>query len=150
MAQICWIFLVAICGRPAYLHVMLLVFLRLLSLSLIAVLLVFALLPQPPEVLIGQDYHRHMFAFLIVTSVSAVAFRKISLPVHWIIFVALGGAIEVLQLKMGMGRVGEWDDWYADIGAVTAAVIGVWLFRPRVPEPAQGDDASDGAGQGTD
>lgn len=51
--------------------------------------------------------------------------------------IAIGGAIEVAQQSMGLGRGGSLGDWLADTGGMLLAVaLMIWCTRsPRVPLP---------------
>lgn len=95
-----------------------------LSFWLLAVaVLVLALIPGPLGAIIESDVERHYLAFLVLPAVASYAWPRVPVPVMWVAFVAFGGAIEILQMKMNLGRAAEWGDWMNDMMATTISLV---------------------------
>lgn len=90
---------------------------------LAAAVLFLALVPGPLGGIIASDVERHYLAFLVLPALAAYAWPRMSIPALWLAFVAFGGAIELLQLEMHLGRVGEWRDWINDMMATTISLV---------------------------
>lgn len=81
-----------------------------------------SLTPTPPDVEIPIDHFdkvEHFGAYLVMTAWFAAAF-----PRRWyvvaLVFIAVGGVIEILQ--MFTGRDAEWLDWAADSAGAAVAL----------------------------
>lgn len=96
---------------------------KLLFFLLLATVLGLALAPAPWEGPLQSDTSRHYLAFLVLPLVARRAWPRLPLWQLWLGFAVLGGAIELMQLEMALGRQAEWRDWFNDLGAITLALI---------------------------
>jgi VanZ family protein len=105
-------------------------FFQLLFWSALLLAFVMASLPQPP-VLPGDpgDKELHMLAFLVLATLAAFAFPRISILWLFVGLAAFGGAIELFQAIPALGREASWLDWMADLIAAGAALIIAWPVR---------------------
>lgn len=87
----------------------------------------------------GADKVVHFMMFLAMAFAYHFDFRRGKKPVDearlmgWI-FVSLsafGGLIELAQLKMRMGRSGDWYDLLADIAGAVYGIILAWLISAK-------------------
>lgn len=115
----------------------------LLSTIVIAVVLYLTLFPRPfgsvhIPLFAGADKVVHGVMFLGVAFSLAIDFsrgsRRVSIISLGVASVALasflGGAIEMAQWQMGMGRSGDWFDFAADfIGAVIGVAIAAAMLK---------------------
>ncbi len=99
---------------------------------LAAAVLFLALVPGSLGQIIPSETERHYLAFLVLPAVAAYAWPRVAMPVMWLVFAAFGGAIELLQSFMGMGRAAEWHDWLNDLVAITVSLAaGAAIFSRR-------------------
>lgn len=99
---------------------------------LAAAVLFFALVPGPLGEIISSDVERHYLAFLVLPALAAYAWPRMPIPALWLAFVLFGGAIELLQMEMALGRAGEWRDWTNDMMATTISlVVAAAILRRR-------------------
>jgi hypothetical protein len=96
---------------------------KLLFFLLLAVVLGFALVPAPWEGPLHSDTSRHFLAFLVLPLVARRAWPTLPLWRVWLGFALFGGAIELMQLEMALGRQAEWRDWFNDLAATTVALV---------------------------
>ncbi|HTG38215.1 hypothetical protein [Sphingomonas sp.] len=97
----------------------------------------FALVPGSLGAIIESGEQRHILAFAMLPAISALAWPRISLTLQWLGYTAFGGAIELAQGWMAVGRAAEMDDWLVDMAAATLALACVQLLRSRSrPAPA--------------
>lgn len=112
--------------RPAHLN---LIFKLLLAGGLIFGF-VMAILPQPPA-LPGEpsDKMQHIFAFLTLTLLAALAYPR----AHWWVIAAwlmvYGALIEVAQAIPALGRDSSFLDWLADAGSIFFVLALAGLFK---------------------
>lgn len=107
-------------------------FAKMLFWLLAAAVLFLALVPGPLGAIIPSDAERHYLAFLVLPAVAAYAWPRVPILIMWVVFVAFGGAIELLQSLMGLGREAEWSDWINDMVAITVSlVVGAVILRRR-------------------
>lgn len=71
----------------------------------------------------------HMFAFFTLSVVAALAWPRLPLPVIGLGCALIGGAIELIQSSMGMGRLGQWEDWYVDLAGTALGLTSIWCLR---------------------
>ena len=96
---------------------------RPLYFLLVAVLLVIALLPQPlAPAGTPNDKVNHILAFFTLAFFARLLWRdtRAGVVIGWLAL--FGGAIEILQATMGLGRDGDWIDFAADMAAVFAGL----------------------------
>lgn len=109
---------------------------KLAFLVLTAAVLFLALTPGPLGAVIESGEHRHLLAFTLLPLVGSLAWPRLSLRAQFAFYAVLGGAIELVQAWMAVGRQGEWLDWAIDCAAAAAALLVVGLVRGRVfPKP---------------
>lgn len=82
-----------------------------------------ALTPGPAGEIIADGTIRHMLAFLALPWLTMIAYPRLS--ARWILaaHAIFGGAIELAQLAMAVGRHGSWLDWGLDVATATVAVL---------------------------
>ncbi len=95
---------------------------RILWFLAITATLVFALSPSDSGGAGGSM--NHVLAFVVLGILTRLSFDRLDFPRSLVLLAALGGAIEIAQLYMGMGRNADWRDWIVD---VAAAAIGLLL-----------------------
>jgi VanZ family protein len=105
---------------------------RVLLALLLALVLLLALTPAPPQSMdLGWDKLNHLMAFTVLALCASMAepasWRR---RVGWLLgLLAYGAAIELLQL-LTPGRQGDWADLLADaLGIVSGAVLGAALLH---------------------
>lgn len=98
-------------------------------LLMVAGVLLFALTPGLPFELSSGGDAEHLFAFTALSGL-ALFFWPNAIPhLVWSLLVGFGGAIELLQGWMALGRQAEWSDWFVDIFAVTLTMAVITLVR---------------------
>lgn len=89
----------------------------------LAVTTLFALLPQPPELLEQtSDKLRHVLAFAALSVALVLAYPRLAWWRAGLALWAYGGAIELLQLVPALNRTGDLADWVADAASVALVV----------------------------
>lgn len=91
-----------------------------------------ALLPGPTQDIISNDSARHVIAFVILTILLSTTWQSVPLWQWAAGMIILGGAIEVAQGVMGLGREPSWSDWLIDVFAVMLAIGPSAIFRKYV------------------
>jgi VanZ family protein len=92
-----------------------------------------------PQTVPGSDKLHHLLGFAALTLPCAILWPR---ALYWLLPAAMlfGGAIEIIQ--PGIGRNGEWADFYADVAGATLGVgTGLmlrYLFRDRFADPPLG------------
>lgn len=114
---------------------------KMLFWLLAAAVLFLALVPGPLGAIIPSDAERHYLAFLVLPAVAAYAWPRVPTLVMWLVFVAFGGAIELLQFAMRLGREADWGDWINDMTAITVSLVVCAMIFPRRRD--RGDEMSD-------
>jgi VanZ family protein len=104
--------------------------------SALAFTMVFALLPQPPQLPVEPtDKMQHIAAFVVLTTLARVGFRGVP---SWLLaaaMIALGALIEVMQAVPVLRRSSDLHDWLADLVAVLftlTAFLALRNLRPRL------------------
>jgi hypothetical protein len=83
-----------------------------------AITLVLATLPEPPQVpLPGGDKVLHMTAFAALSLLAWLAFPRRRVAELFAAMAAIGALIEVLQMIPALHRDADFADWVADCGA---------------------------------
>lgn len=91
----------------------------------LAVTVVMALLPHPPQIAaVSGDKTLHVIAFATLTLMASAAFPRRSAVELFAALAALGAVIEVLQMIPALGRDAEFADWVTDCVAV-AITLGI-------------------------
>lgn len=98
--------------------------LRLVAALLFALMLYLAFTPGRMGMLVESGFGRHALAFSVLPILTTLAWPRLPASVQFLGYVALGGAIELIQGWMHLGRRAEWSDWVVDI-AVTAIALTV-------------------------
>jgi hypothetical protein len=106
---------------------------RMLYCVLLAAMLYLALTPGPLRDIVPVSEHRHVLAFAVLPIVSSLAWPRLSLRLQFAFYAALGGAIELVQSGMGLGRQGTLQDWLVDCAAAAVALVLVGIWR-RLPQ----------------
>ncbi len=95
-------------------------------------ILTLSLMPNPPQLpgIFGWDKLLHACAYALLTLLVALVLlrwpARIKRPwlTAWILTVAYGALLEVLQVSLQTGRFAEWGDLFADaLGALIACVV---------------------------
>lgn len=110
---------------------------QLLFWSALVFALVMASLPQPPA-LPGDpdDKILHMLAFLVLGSLSAMAYPGVRLVTLFTGLSIFGGLIEIVQIIPSLGRDPSLLDWVADMIAAAIALAVAGLARRSRSAPA--------------
>ena len=74
------------------------------------------------------DKLNHMIAFFTVTFLARAAYPRIPVFRLFVMMAAFGAFIELSQALPFIHRDAEWDDWFADMIAILAALIVAWPF----------------------
>lgn len=106
-------------------------FWRLLLAVTGVVVLIMALLPNPPEVPIDSDKYRHMLAFGTLTILSIAAYPNTPLLRIGERLSFLGAMIEVVQSIPALHRDCDIMDWVADTAVIIGVLLVVALVRGR-------------------
>lgn len=98
------------------------------ALALVAILAL-ALMPstEAPTVF-ASDKLNHMLAFFVLAAGGRVAWPKMHPAVLIALLAAYGGAIEILQWAMGLGREADWMDFVADVAAILVGAAAGEVF----------------------
>jgi VanZ family protein len=95
-----------------------------------AITLVLATLPEPPQVpLPGGDKVLHMTAFAALSLLAWLAFPRRRVVQLFIAMAALGALIEALQSIPALHREADVSDWLADCGASLAVLVSCQCVR---------------------
>ena len=108
---------------------------RILFWLLLAIILFISLLPaaEAPTVF-ANDKLNHGLAFFTLSMMARLLWARTHAAILFILLVAFGGAIELLQLAMGFGRDADWIDFAADILAILLGIGAgklFWSFKGR-------------------
>lgn len=82
-----------------------------------------------------NDKLEHALAFMGLALWFAGLMERRSYPLLALALLALGGAIELAQGAMGLGRTADWHDWYADLAGTGAGLalgligLGAWTAK---------------------
>ena len=94
----------------------------------LAVILWFALNPQPPQIAV-QDKYQHGFAFMVLCFLLAIAYPRLRWFHLFLILSALGGAIELVQAIPVLHRDSSMADWIVDMIAIVLALLLIGAAR---------------------
>lgn len=95
---------------------------RLIFVAALASILYFAWSPASPDVM-GNDKSQHMLAFVVLTVLFRLAFPARGCRGALVWMGLLGALIELVQAIPGLHRDCDILDWFADMGAVLAALV---------------------------
>jgi len=96
---------------------------------LLLVVIFLALVPGSIGRIVPSDTQQHSLAFLIMPIVACAGWPKISALRLWLLFALFGGAIELCQQWMAIGRTAQWQDWFTNVIAATFAIAAVMFVR---------------------
>ena len=108
-------------------------FLQRLAMPAILVAVSFlALTPGEAGTVIASGELRHALAFGILPLLMTLAYPRLPGVALWLLLAAFGGAIEVAQGAMEMGRHPEWQDFRTDLlfataGTLASRLLARWL-----------------------
>lgn len=101
---------------------------RLIFWLLAACVLFLALVPGPLGQMIRSDTGRHFLAFLVLPAIAFAAWPEAGPFKLWLGFALFGGAIEISQWAMHLGREAQWSDWRNDLIAAAISLTFSSLF----------------------
>jgi len=90
------------------------------------------------------DKANHMIAFLTLTLLSALGWRRARLWRIGLLLAFFGAAIELSQAIPFIHRDAEFDDWAADVAAIVVGLIIAALLRPLFDRMLRRDDCRPG------
>jgi hypothetical protein len=88
----------------------------------------FAWSPRPPA-LLADDKLQHMLAFAVLTVLFSLAYPAVRWLWILVMLAALGALIEYVQAVPVLHRDSDIHDWYADLAAITIAMIICGIVR---------------------
>lgn len=101
------------------------------------VVTLFALLPGPLGQIIESGEERHLLAFAMLPALSSLGWPRVGPVRQWLGYALFGGAIELAQEWMGLGRHAELSDWLLDLAAAAISLALAHairrLIRPALP-----------------
>ncbi|NCN85536.1 MAG: VanZ family protein [Sphingomonadales bacterium] len=102
---------------------------RILFWLLLGTILVISLMPatDAPTVF-ADDKLNHILAFFTLSLMARLLWTRTHAAILFVLLMALGGGIELLQLSMGFGRDADWWDFVADIVAILLGMLAGKLF----------------------
>jgi hypothetical protein len=102
---------------------------RILFWLLLAVILAISLMPaaDAPTVF-ANDKLNHGLAFFALSLMARLLWARTHAAILFVLLMAFGGGIELLQLAMGFGRDADWMDFAADIAAIVLGLLAGRLF----------------------
>jgi VanZ family protein len=102
---------------------------RILFWLLLAIILAISLMPtgDAPTVF-ANDKLNHGLAFFTLSLMARLLWNRTHAAVLFVLLMALGGGIELLQLAMGFGRDADWMDFAADVVAIVLGLLAGKIF----------------------
>ncbi|TCD06356.1 VanZ family protein [Erythrobacteraceae bacterium CFH 75059] len=95
---------------------------------LLAGIVVAALLPNVQTgILAGNDKLQHFGAFFTLAALARLLWRRLHPAWPLLHLTAVGGAIEVLQWVMGLGREGDWRDMAVNLAGIALGLCAAQL-----------------------
>lgn len=86
-----------------------------------------AILPQRDAPHLGaSDKVDHMAAFLAISVLARIGYRRVPVGLMLIVIAAFGGLIELTQALPFIHRDAEWGDWIADVAATAIGLTAAW------------------------
>lgn len=70
-----------------------------------------------------DDKLNHILAFFVLSSMARIAWPRINALLLFVMLAVFGGAIEILQFSMGLGRQADWMDFAADVLAIVIGML---------------------------
>ncbi|WP_417613818.1 hypothetical protein [Parasphingorhabdus sp.] len=109
---------------------------RIIFWILLAIILLISLLPEgDAPTVFADDKLNHILAFFTLSVMARVIWPRAQAQTLFIMLIAFGGGIELLQLLLGFGRDADWMDFGADILAtglgIAAGAVFNSIFRKR-------------------
>jgi len=103
--------------------------LRILFWLLLGVILVISLMPagEAPTVF-ANDKFNHGLAFFTLSLMARLLWARSHAAMLFVLLMAFGGGIELLQGAMGFGRDADWMDFAADMVAILLGLLAGKLF----------------------
>ncbi|AMO72238.1 hypothetical protein [Sphingorhabdus sp. M41] len=97
---------------------------RTLFWLLLGIILAISLMPagDAPTVF-ANDKLNHGLAFFTLSLMARLLWTRAHVASLFVLLMAFGGAIEILQLSMGFGRDADWMDFAADIAAILLGLL---------------------------
>lgn len=77
----------------------------------------------------ADDKLNHILAFFVLTSMARIAWPRINGFILFVMLAIFGGAIEMLQFSMGLGRQADWMDFGADVLAIVIGMLAGQLIN---------------------
>ena len=108
-----------------------------------AAILVIALVPGDGIAPFVSGAANHILAFVTLSIFALCLWPGLNPLIHWVGLSAFGGAIELLQATMSLGRQAEWADWIND--SLTAALVLALFSIVRAVERRASPDLDEGA-----
>ncbi len=71
----------------------------------------------------ADDKLNHILAFFVLSFMARIAWPRINALVLFVMLALFGGAIEILQFSMGLGRQADWMDFAADVLAILIGTL---------------------------
>tara|TARA_R110001599_G_scaffold143302_1_gene324201 strand:+ start:712 stop:1074 length:363 start_codon:yes stop_codon:yes gene_type:complete len=102
---------------------------RLFFWLLLGIILVISLMPagEAPTVF-ANDKFNHILAFFTLSLMARLLWWRTHVGILFVLLMAFGGGIELLQLSMGFGRHADWMDFSADLVAILLGLLAGKLF----------------------
>ncbi|MBQ0771939.1 MAG: hypothetical protein KBT59_08830 [Sphingomonadales bacterium] len=102
---------------------------RLFFWLLLGIILAVSIMPagDAPTVF-ANDKLNHGLAFFTLSMMARLLWMRTNGAVLFVLLMAFGGGIELLQLSMGFGRDADWWDFAADIVAILLGILAGKLF----------------------
>ena len=97
---------------------------RILFWLLLGIILAISLMPagDAPTVF-ANDKLNHGLAFFTLSLMARLLWARTHAVILFVLLMAFGGGIELLQLSMGFGRDADWMDFAADILAIVIGML---------------------------
>lgn len=113
---------------------------RLLFWLLLGIILAISLMPAGnAPIVFANDKLNHGLAFFTLSLMARLLWTRTHAVILFVLLMAFGGGIELLQLAMGFGRDADWMDFAADIVAIALGILAgklLWSVKSKrsVPE----------------
>jgi hypothetical protein len=97
---------------------------RILFWLLLGIIFAIALLPaEEAPAGFSNDKLNHFLAFLSLSLIARILYSRVNVAILFVMLALFGGAIELLQLAMALGRQADWMDFAADIAAIVLGLL---------------------------
>ncbi|MEP2988156.1 MAG: teicoplanin resistance protein VanZ [Parasphingorhabdus sp.] len=71
----------------------------------------------------ADDKLNHILAFFVLSLMARILWPRINVLILASMLTVFGGAIELLQFSMGLGRQADWMDFAADVFAILLGIL---------------------------